>query len=66
MSSSNKAFGVFKMIHCDLWDPYKTSTFYGAHYFLTIVDDYSRSVWVYLLQNKFDIGQTLCNFFALI
>ena len=44
MSSNKNAFGVFEMIHCNLWGPYKTPAFCGAHYFLTIVDDYSRSV----------------------
>ena len=49
ISSNNRAFGVFEMIHCDLWGPYKTLSFYDAHYFLIIVDNYSRSVWVYSL-----------------
>lgn len=66
MSSNNTASSVFEKIHCDLWGPYKTPSFCGARYFLTIVDDYSRSTWVYLLQNKSEVGQTLRNFFALI
>ena len=27
MSNNDKAFGVFEMIHFDLWGPYKTPTF---------------------------------------
>lgn len=47
--SENKRKGVFDLIHCDLWGPYRTPTHSGARYFLTIVDDYSRGVWLYLM-----------------
>lgn len=50
--SLNKADAPFSMIHCDLWGPYITSSSCGAHYFLTIVDDYSRAVWTLLLLEK--------------
>ena len=37
----NKAEGVFELIHCDIWGPYRVPSFNGAHYFLTIIDDTS-------------------------
>ncbi|KAJ0009893.1 hypothetical protein Pint_34605 [Pistacia integerrima] len=37
----NKTMHAFELVHCDIWGPYKTKSFSGAHYFLTIVDDYS-------------------------
>ena len=54
------------MIHCDLWGPYRTPSLCGAHFFLTIIDDQFRGVWVYLLKDKIEVGHTLRNFFALI
>lgn len=39
-------------IHSDLWGPSKTQTHGGGHYFMSIVDDYSRKVWTYLLKTK--------------
>ena len=42
--STNKAKDLFDIIHCDIWGPYRVSSWCGAHYFLTIVDDFSRSV----------------------
>lgn len=39
-------------MHCDLWGSYRTLSYCGASYFLTIVDDYSRAVWIYLLVDK--------------
>ncbi|KAF3771845.1 Retrovirus-related Pol polyprotein from transposon TNT 1-94 [Nymphaea thermarum] len=37
----------FDLIHCDIWGPYAQSTISGAHYFLSIVDDYSRVTWIF-------------------
>lgn len=49
---SNKTTTPFELIHCDLWGPYRTPALCGAQYFLTILDDYSRNLWLYLLPNK--------------
>nr|GEV67111.1 hypothetical protein [Tanacetum cinerariifolium] len=50
--SSTKTSNCFDLIHCDIWGKYKRPSLTGANYFLTIVDDYSRAVWVYLLKHK--------------
>ena len=50
--SLNNAKDNFDLIHCDLWGPYRTTAFCGSKYFLTIVDDHSRAVWLYLLADK--------------
>lgn len=42
--SQSNAIEIFNLIHCDLWDPYNSTFTCGASYFVTIVDDYSRSV----------------------
>ena len=52
--SSNKASRIFEKIHCDLWGPYRHVSFCGARDFLTIVDDYSKVVWVYLMIDKME------------
>lgn len=41
--SSNKASFPFELIHYDLWGKCNTSSITSAHYFLCIVDDYSRA-----------------------
>ncbi|GJX03223.1 ribonuclease H-like domain-containing protein [Tanacetum coccineum] len=40
------------LIHFDLWGPYKVVSRDGYKYFLTVVDDYSRAVWAYLVKSK--------------
>lgn len=39
-------------IHFDLWGPSRVPSIGGARYFLTLIDDYSRKVWIYFLKNK--------------
>ncbi|GJW25179.1 ribonuclease H-like domain-containing protein [Tanacetum coccineum] len=43
------------LVHLDLWGPYKMASKEGFKYFLTIVDDFSRAVWVYLLKGKDEV-----------
>lgn len=61
-----KLWKVFQLIHCDLWGPYRTTAFCGARYFLTIVDEYSRATWIYLLIDKKEVSMNLCNFIAIV
>ncbi|KAL2931658.1 Retrovirus-related Pol polyprotein from transposon RE1 [Bienertia sinuspersici] len=65
-TSDHKATRFFELIHCDLWGPYRTPASCGAIYFLTLVDDYSRAVWVYLLNAKSEVYGAFNKFFAMI
>ena len=56
----------FQLIHLDLWGPYKIANICGAHYFLTIVDDFTRTTWTQLLQNKTQVGLAIKHFFSMI
>ncbi|XP_019173414.1 PREDICTED: uncharacterized protein LOC109168989 [Ipomoea nil] len=53
--SIHNSSGIFDMVHCDLWGLYKTPSLSEYTLFLTIVDDHSRGVWVYLLHSKRDV-----------
>lgn len=50
--SDSHAKSIFDLIHMDVWGPYHISTTQGCNYFLTIVDDYSRATWTFLLVSK--------------
>ena len=47
--SEHKALMNFDLVHCDIWGTYYVKSFCGASYFLSILDDASRCVWVYLM-----------------
>ncbi|XP_076917271.1 putative mitochondrial protein AtMg00300 [Bidens hawaiensis] len=46
--------GILDYVHSDLWGPARVNTIGGARYFLSIIDDYSRRVWVYVIKHKSD------------
>ncbi|KAF7840931.1 BURP domain-containing protein BNM2A-like [Senna tora] len=60
--SSISTTACFELLHIDVWGPYKTPSISGAHYMLTIVDDFSRAVWIYLMHNKTQVFGMLRNF----
>ena len=64
--SDSRAVRCFELIHCDLWGPYRVSSACGARYFLTIVDDYSRAVWVFLINDKTAVYSIFLKFFAMV
>ncbi|CAN1321331.1 Retrovirus-related Pol polyprotein from transposon RE2 [Linum perenne] len=64
--SVSRAPAIFDLIHCDIWGLYQVSAFDGYRYFLTLVDDYSRVTWVYMMKLKSEARQLLLNFCALI
>lgn len=49
-------------MHTDLWGPYKTPSLTNNHYVLTIVDDYSRATWTFLIKYKSQVAFTLISF----
>ena len=56
----------FDLIHCDLWGPFSTLTIDGYKYFLTIVDDFSRCTWIYLMKTKSETQVLLPQFYAFV
>jgi len=64
--SENKASNCFDLIHCDIWGGYRVKSLSGARYFLTIVDDASRGVWVYLMNEKSEASQLLMDFCVMV
>ncbi|KAL6565862.1 hypothetical protein OROHE_004917 [Orobanche hederae] len=64
--SDSKSSRIFELVHVDLWGPYRHKSSCGARYFLTIVDDFSRAVWVYLLVDKTEVFKMFMSFIAMV
>lgn len=64
--SSIKSTECFELLHCDIWGKHRMPSLTHANYFLTIVDDFSRSVWVFLLRHKSDASDCLIGFCKMI
>ncbi|XP_070016051.1 uncharacterized protein [Nicotiana sylvestris] len=63
-TSSIKSTSAFDPIHVDVWGTYKTATFNGYKYFLTVVDDFTRMTWLFLLKLKSNVCVVLPQFIA--
>ncbi|KAJ0913978.1 putative RNA-directed DNA polymerase [Helianthus annuus] len=64
--SEHKSKSIGDLVHLDVWGPYKVSSYEGYKYFLTIVDDFSRTVWCYMLTSKTEVFENLCSFHELV
>ncbi|CAL2274238.1 unnamed protein product [Prunus armeniaca] len=56
----------FSLLHCDIWGPNKHPSLTWAYYFLSIVDDFSRFTWVFLMKHKHETQALLKTFFAYV
>ncbi|XP_070038235.1 uncharacterized protein [Nicotiana tomentosiformis] len=64
--SQIKTCGIFYLIHLDTWGPFKNTTYNGFKYLLTIVDDYNRGTWTFLLSSKSNAFSVLKSFPSLV
>lgn len=60
--SNSRAYLPFDLLHVDVWGPFHIQTHDSKSLFLTIVDDFTRCTWVYLMQFKSDYVIVLKDF----
>ncbi|GJS57094.1 retrovirus-related pol polyprotein from transposon TNT 1-94 [Tanacetum coccineum] len=65
-SSCIKTNAPFQLIHCDICGGYRVPSYTRANYFLTIVDDFSRAVWVFLIKHKSEASKRLMDFHKMV
>nr|XP_016446556.1 PREDICTED: uncharacterized protein LOC107771645 [Nicotiana tabacum] len=65
-SSNACSINAFDLIHVDVWEPYRVSTHNGRKYFMTLVDDYSRFIWLFLMNDNEESIVILKNFLLLV
>ena len=57
---------IFYLVHVDIWGPYSVPSVNNHRYFLTILDDCSRFVWVKLMKTKGEAQGLLKEFVAMV
>ena len=45
----------FELVHSDVWGPGSVVSLTRFRYFVTFVDDYSRTTWLYLMKNRSEL-----------
>lgn len=63
---TTKSSKIFNLLHVDLWRTYHVSIHDNYKYFITMVDDYSRSTWTHLLSCKSNALQVIKAFLSMI
>jgi Reverse transcriptase (RNA-dependent DNA polymerase)/gag-polypeptide of LTR copia-type/Integrase core domain/GAG-pre-integrase domain len=53
-AATTRATHPLELVHVDLWGPAKIPSLQGARYFILVVDDHSRYMWIKLLKHKSD------------
>ncbi|XP_022894048.1 uncharacterized protein LOC111408533 [Olea europaea var. sylvestris] len=64
--SVHRAEKCSDLLHCDTWGPCNEVGSDGSKYFLTIVDDFSRCTWAYMLKLKSDATAALQSFCRMV
>lgn len=65
-NSTTKSDQLFDLVHADLRGPYRYKTHGNCTLFLALVEDKSRSTWVYLLPDKATVSSVIQEFITLI
>jgi transposase InsO family protein len=65
-SSTSISENYFDLIHSDVWGPAPIDSYNNFKYFVTFIDDYSRTTWVYLLKAKTEVFSYFQDFFNFI
>ena len=60
--SESRCDSTFSIIHYDIWEPSRVSSF-GFRYFVTFIDDFSRCTRVYLMKDHFEFLSISMSFF---
>jgi len=64
--STSHASSNFELLHLDIWGPLFVSSIHGHRYFLTIVDDHSRFLWIILLKTKSKVSHHVKSFIKMV
>lgn len=65
-SSVSESENLFDLVHADLWGPYRFKTHGSCNFFLTLVEDKSRTTWIYLVSDKATVPVLIQEFITLI
>jgi hypothetical protein len=64
--SNSRASNKFELLHFDIWGPLSIPSIHGHRYFLTVLDDYSRFVWIIPFKIKSEVSSLVQNFVCMV
>ena len=61
---NKQASAPFELVHYDVWGPCPVVSPTGFRYFVTFVDDYSRTTLLYLMKNHYELFSHFRSFYV--
>ena len=65
-SRSVKCTSSFEKVHTDIWGPTPVRSLEGYRYYVTLIDEYTRYVWIFPMSNKSDIFAIFVRFYNFV
>lgn len=63
---NNHVESPFSLVHTDVWGPSRVGSTLGFKYFVTFIDNYSRSTWLFLMKHRSELFSIFKEFCAKI
>ena len=57
-----KSYQPFSMIHSDIWGPTRVKNITRSKWFVSFVDDHTRTTWMFLMKDKFEVSSIIKSF----
>lgn len=64
--STSHATSLFFLMYMDVWGPYYVPTNHACKFFVTMIDDFNRATWIFLLTTKQDVFHKFKQFFTYV
>lgn len=64
--SSNVSSDIFELIHVDVWGPYNKKSISNTRLILTVVDDFSKATWTFMLKDKTRVVSFVVDFVHMV
>ena len=58
-----RASSPFALVHSDVWGPSRVVSTLGSRYFVTLIDDFSRCTYVYLMKERSELFSIFQSFY---
>jgi hypothetical protein len=63
---SIKVMHLFVLVHTDLWGLSRVVSLFGYRWFVSFIDDFFRTTWIYLLKDKSDVFSMFHMFYKMV
>ena len=64
--SNKRSSHPFHLIQNDIWGPSTRPNVFGAHWFVSLIDDCTQVTWIFLLKQKSNVNIVIPNFHLMV